>query len=107
MSSESYDRINKSNVDPPNHSLSVLDSYLSESEKKLQVLSDIDNLQSGHNFARNSSNSDDSRLSSTPSPLNNSKQDSTDSAPNPGSPTHQSSPIKGNHIAPIVSFSLA
>ncbi|XP_071491811.1 uncharacterized protein [Diadema antillarum] len=104
MSSESYDRINKSNVswicaacDSPNHSLSVLDSYLSESDNKFQVLSDIEN--SSNQSGSSTPSGDESGVQTTSHHNSKRNQDLTDSLPNPGSPVYRSSPIKSNSNA--------
>lgn len=85
MSSESYDRVNKSNItwicgecDAPNHSLSLLDSYLNESDNKFSPLSS------------------DSLTSSSTRTRSDSSQASLDSNIHPGSPVHQSSPTRKN-----------
>ena len=82
MSSKSYDRVNKSNVtwlcskcDAPNHSLSLLDSYLNESNNRFSPL-------------------DDSVTSTRADSV--SSYAGSDSDPSLGSPTHQSSPIKNS-----------
>ncbi len=96
MTSEVYNRINRSDVswicmtcDTPNHSSSLLDSYVSvpASENKFHPLSDSCVVSSSDADALYTSNSKHS------SSIRTSSCSSIDSEFNPGSPLQQSSPI--------------
>ena len=82
--------------DTPNHSSSILDSYINESENKFNILSDTPDGSENSLLRTASSSTNDFVSNLTHQSSSSCRSSSIDLDSNPGSPLQQSSPIYKN-----------